>query len=510
MDEQAQKGIAYLQALLEAAKAKLAQFSLADYRPYPKQALFHRLGATVTERLLRAGNKQGKSYCGAAELATHLTGRYPEWWDGRRFPGPIEAWAACETGEATRDNPQVMLMGPVGKHGTGALPAEDIIDTRPGRGVADLLDTVMVRHVSGGTSMLGFKHYAQAREAWQGVGKHVIWCDEEPPMDLYVEALARLTATRGIIYTTFTPLKGMSDVVERLMAPGNPDIAEVSMGIEEAEHIPEEERARIIARYPEHEREARIHGIPALGSGRVFPIAEASIKCDPFPVPSHYVQWGAMDFGWNHPFGAVKLAWDRDADCIYVTHAYRAKEQTPVVHAAALRPWGAWLPWSWPHDGLQHDKGSGDQLAQLYKGQGLKMHADHATHEAGGYGTEAGVMDMLDRMKTGRLFVFSNLSEWFEEFRLYHRKEGLIVKNRDDLLSATRIGVMMRRLGRSPEGLWRAPIQADGHYNPLEGVRPREEDQQAFVRPYADYDPNGGRGGRWGTTKEEVDYDVFR
>ena len=33
-------------------------------------------------------------------------------------------------------------------------------------------------------------------------------------------------------------------------------------------------------------------------------------------------------------------------------------------------------------------------------------------------------MDMLDRMETGRLKVFRRCSDWLEEFRLFHRKDG--------------------------------------------------------------------------------------
>jgi hypothetical protein len=130
---------------------------------------------------------------------------------------------------------------------------------------------------------------------------------------------------------------------------------------------------------------------------------------------------------------------------LYVTAAYRKKEATPVIHAAALRPWGDWLPWSWPHDGLQHDKGSGEQLAAQYRSQALNLLSERATFEDGTNGVEAGVTEMLDRMLTGRLKVFSNLTEWFEEFRLYHRENGRIVKLHDDLLSATRYALMMRR-----------------------------------------------------------------
>lgn len=469
--------------------------ALLFYRPYPKQKQFHALGVSRTERLLRAGNQQGKTLAGGMEMAMHLTGRYPEWWEGRRFDHPIEAWAACDTGENTRDNPQRVLLGPVGAWGTGAIPADAIVEKWAGRGVANLLDTVLIRHASGGSSRLGFKRYDQGRESWQGPPKHVIWCDEEPPLDVYSEALARLIATRGMIYTTFTPLKGMSEVVERLMGKTDENSADVNMTIEDAEHIPAEERARIIASFPEHEREARARGTPILGSGRVFPIAEEQIRVDPFAIPVHFYVWGGMDFGWDHPFAGVRLAWDKDADVIYVTNGYRIREETPVVHAAALRPWGN-VRWAWPHDGLQHDKQSGDQLAKAYGREGLKMWPEHATHEAGGFGLEAGLIEMLDRMKTGRFKVFSSLGEWFEEFRLYHRKEGVVVKERDDLMSATRIGVMMRRIGLQSAGPALPSDMALGAYNPLDGA-PGQTRHVPLVRPYLDWKP----------TREEPEHD---
>ncbi len=219
----------------------------------------------------------------------------------------------------------------------------------------------------------------------------------------------------------------------------------ISMTIHDVEHYSEEERAQIIASYPAHEREARAKGIPAMGSGRVFPVPEEDIRIDPIQIPSYWPQIVGIDFGWDHPFAAARVAWDRDADCVYVTHTYRQREATPVIHAASVRPWGLWIPVAWPHDGYQHDKQSGNQLAQAYRDEQLNMLPEHATHEAGGYGLEAGVTEMLTRMQTGRFKVFSNLAEWFEEFRMYHRKNGLIVKERDDLMSSTRIALMMLR-----------------------------------------------------------------
>ena len=221
------------------------------------------------------------------------------------------------------------------------------------------------------------------------------------------------------------------------------------MTIEDAEHYTPEQRASIIASYPAHERKARVQGIPVLGSGRVFPIDEDILKVASFKLPDHWVHIGGLDFGWDHPTAAVKLTWDRDADVIYVTNSYGQREQTPIIHAAAVKSWGEALPWAWPHDGLQHDKGSGEALAHQYRDQGLNMLQERATFEDGGSGVEAGIAEMLDRMLTGRWKVFDHLEDWFAELRLYHRKDGQIVKLNDDRLSASRYALMMKRYAQS-------------------------------------------------------------
>jgi len=192
-------------------------------------------------------------------------------------------------------------------------------------------------------------------------------------------------------------------------------------------------------------------GVPALGSGRIFPVSEDDLKVPAFQIPSYWPRICAVDFGWDHPTAAVWLAWDRDTDTVYVTDCYRKSEDTPIIHAAAINARGKWIPVAWPHDGLQHDKGSGVQLAQQYKKLGVKMLPNRAQFEDGSNGVEAGLMMMLDRMQTGRLKVFDHLSEWFEEYRMYHRKDGKVVKERDDLMSATRYACMELRHAKVQE-----------------------------------------------------------
>lgn len=468
--------LAELHANLEELQRRQRDNRLAYYRGYEKQIEFHGLGATKRERLFLAGNQLGKTWAGGMEMAAHLTGRYPDWWQGRRFPGPVRAWAAGVTSEGTRDNPQRILLGVPGQFGTGAIPKAALGKLTMGRGIPDAVDTIFIRHKSGGLSQLAFKAYEKGREKWQGETLDLIWLDEEPPQDIYTEALARTVARSGMIYLTCTPLLGMSDVIRRFLQSESPDRATVRMEIEEALHIPEAERDSIIEGYPEHEREARARGVPLLGSGRVFPVTEESIREESFPVPRHWPRVAGLDFGWDHPTAAAWLAWDRDTDTIHVYDCYRQKTETPVVHAAAVRARGEWVPVAWPHDGLQHDKGSGESLAELYRRQGVNMLHSRATFPDGGSGVEAGVFEILDRMQTGRFKVAAHLGDWWEEFRTYHRKDGRIVKEGDDLMAATRYGVMMLRHARTETRNEKLPRYAVADYDLLTGIPPDDDD----------------------------------
>lgn len=448
-----------LAALATEVKRRLGENRLADFKPYAKQLEFFAATANPANRefLLMAGNQVGKTLAAAYMTAMHLTGNYPDWWNGAIFDEPVSGWAASETSQGTRDTVQRLLLGPAGSWGTGAIPKASIIEIkRSSHGVADAVETILVRHKSGGVSRVTLKTYDQGRLRWQGETLDFVWYDEEPPEDIYIEGLTRTNATQGIVWITFTPLLGSSSVVRRFLENKTPGTNTTRMTIEDAEHYTPEQRKAIIASYPLHQREARAMGIPTLGSGAIFPVDEALIKVNPFKVPAYWPQIGGLDFGWEHPTAAVRLAWDRDADVIYVIADYRQSEATPIVHAAAVKPWGTWLPWAWPHDGLQHDKGSGEALADQYRKQGLKMLKDKATHPAdkgqpegsGGNGVEAGLMEMLERMQTGRWKVFATCQHWFEEFRQYHRDDGKVVKERDDTLSASRYAYMMRRFAK--------------------------------------------------------------
>ncbi|SRR6266436_2039783 len=181
---------------------------------YPKHIEFFRLGQSARERAFLAANRVGKTEgVGAYETTLHLTGRYPDWWEGKRFSSAITAWAAGDTSQTTRDILQEKLLGPKADIGTGMIPGDTILRATPKPGVPDAIETIFVRHTSSGTSELTLKNYEQGRVSFQGTGRHVIWLDEECDMGIYTECLLRTMTTNGLLICTFTPLLGLSEVV---------------------------------------------------------------------------------------------------------------------------------------------------------------------------------------------------------------------------------------------------------------------------------------------------------
>ena len=430
---------------------------LLDYKPYDYQIKFH--NSNATQRLLMAGNRVGKSLSGAMEMAIHLTGKYPDWWEGRKFGRPIRAWAGGVSNETTRDVCQKELVGqpddPSAK-GTGSVPLDDIGETVRKAGVPNAMNSLVVRHITGGWSRLGFKAYEMGREKWMGEQVDVIWLDEEPPASIYSQALTRTADKGGSVYMTFTPEQGMTQIIAQFINDIKKGQEMIQAGWDDAPHMTTEVRDQILQALPPHERKMREKGIPQLGSGLVFPIVEEEILCDPIEIPTHWPRLCGIDFGWDHPTACVWIAWDRDVDTVYVYDSYSMRQETVPVHASAINARGKWIPVIWPQDGRQADKGSGKNLTEQYKKEGVNMCHDWFTNPpqqgmkdgTGGNSVEAGIMEMMTRMQTKRLKIFKNQSKMLEELRMYHRKDGKIVPINDDLISAMRYCIMSLRKTR--------------------------------------------------------------
>ena len=378
---------------------------------------------------MMAANRIGKSELGAYIVSCHLTGNYPDWWSedihGKTFNKPTSIIAAGETGTLVRDSIQNKLLGAINDIGSGLIPKKDIVSTRPRAGIPNAVDTAMVAHKNGGQSLLQFQSYDQGREKVQATARDVIWCDEEPPLEVYIEMLLRTMTTDGLVLSTFTPLKGISSTIMYMQHQarlGNAKI--ITATWDDAPHLTTKQKDDLFAALPPHQRDARSKGVPSLGSGAVFPVQEAEFVIAPIDLPKHWRFAYGFDVGWNNTaacWGAI----DPDSDVLYVYSDYKRGQAEPPIHAAAIRARGDWIPGAIDPASRGRTQDDGSQLIKLYRAQGLNLiEADN--------GVESGIFDVYERLCTGRIKVFNTCVILLEEFRLYRRDEkGKIVKDND-------------------------------------------------------------------------------
>ena len=455
------------------AKERAERNKIASYFPddgplrrefYPKQVEFFAAGAKYKERMFMASNRAGKSEAGAYECVCHATGVYPAWWTGRRFSEPVEIWASGTTSETTRDIVQVKFLGPIGKEGTGMIPADSISKTVARRGgIADSIETIRVKHVSGADSVIGLKAYLQGRESFEGTGKHVVWLDEEPPEDVYTECLYRTATTKGIVMVTFTPLQGMSVVVKGFLEPEKPESRDykwyIQAGWKDVPHIPEEEKRALLATTPPYQIKARTDGEPSLGAGAIYPIAESEISVDPFEkgIPAGWPRAFGMDVGWNRT-AALWGARDPSTGIVYIYSEHYASHQEPALHALAIKSRGEWIPGVIDPACQGSNQIDGRTLLQMYRELGLSL--TPAVNAV-----ETGIAEVWQLLVSGKLKVFSNCQNFFREFRRYHRDDkgsGKVVKTDDHLMDTLRYLVVSGRermtIEPSRENEWRPSV----------------------------------------------------
>lgn len=456
---------------------------------YVKHMQFFADGALYRERLFRAANRVGKSEAGAYEVTCHLTGLYPVWWTGKRFRRPVNCLVAGESGRLVRDSIQEKLVGPPSDIGTGMIPFDCIIERRSKSGIPDAIDTVVVKHVSGGFSQLQFQSFDQGREAFQATARDVVWFDEEPPLPVYTEGLTRTMTTQGIVITTFTPLKGMSETVMFLDTKYREGkISMVAASWADAPHLTEKDKADLLSAYPPHQRDARTQGIPALGSGAIYPVPESDFLIEPFILPIHWPRAYGFDVGWNKTAG-IFGAYNIDEDILYLYREYYRGQAEPSIHASGMQAAGNWIPGVIDPASRGRGQRDGEQLYKNYQDLGLKISLAEN-------GVEAGLFDVYQRLSTGRMKVFSHLQNWLAEYRVYRRDDhGKIVKEFDHLMDATRYLVVsgIHVAGFSPE-----------YTQAVKGNKPKHEFNYDPLDP--DYIKRNLTGGG-GTPLHQYDYD---
>lgn len=409
---------------------------------YVKHREMFDAGAKFRHRCFMGGNGTGKTYgLGGYELACHLTGLYPSWWDGLRFDHPIDARACGDTRETVRDIIQKVMLGDFAKlgaeeFGTGMIPRHLLGKPKIVQNTNGSVDFVPARHVSGGWSTLEFRAYEQGRKAFQGTSRHFIWEDEEPPEKIHQENVQRGRGVDGRVLLTYTPLSGFTEVVNNFLRweKANKEGASrytVFCDWDDVPHLDEDWKRQTLAETPAYMRKARKSGVPTAGLGMVYPVEEEAFVVKPFEIPAYFRRVAGFDHGW-HNTAAIWLAHDKDNDIIYAYSDYKRGETMLENHAMALKARGAWIPFYGDSSARESD---GKQIITKYKTLGVDMRLPQKA-------VDAGIQEVYSRLESGRLKIFATCTKTLEEIRRYqYDDKGAIRKENDHIMDALRYAI---------------------------------------------------------------------
>jgi len=454
-------------ALLEAKVVLLEEFKeymnqhkrefvgKADWYPWQHEEF----ETKATQTMLMAANRSGKTMSAGFHTALDLTCQYPDWWTGYRYTHAPNVLVAGVDNEQLKLVVQTELFGDIfenykgKKQFMGGWVHRDEIGRVEWSQIPGLAKRVEVINKYGRASCMlrAYTHSktGQGSLSFAGFSLDLAWADECPPDDIVGQLIARIMTGNlnkgGHIRYTMTPELGATNLVTNFMENRSEHqhlIGPISW--KECPHLSPELQEATLAGIPEHERDMRSKGIPFFGEGLIYTVPDSRITFEPFKIER--VPWmkfiRAIDLGISHPTAIAWLGYDSEHDTIYVLRTYSQAGDAAAIHAAAANSFLPFAPIVFPHDVDQREKGSGKTVRQYYAEAGLKNSLDFKNPD-GTIHVEPGIMEITDRMRSGRFKVFDDCKGFFREKRLYHREKGQIKKTNDDIMDAVRYGAMM-------------------------------------------------------------------
>ena len=154
---------------------------------------------------------------------------------------------------------------------------------------------------------------------------------------------------------------------------------------------------------------------PTLGAGAVYPINESEIVAPDLAIPEYWPRAYGMDVGWNRT-AVVWGARDPASGVVYLYSEHYQGQGEPASHAQAIRARGVWILGVIDPACLGSSQFDGRTLMEIYRKLGLHLGpAENAV--------EAGITEVWNLLVSGRLKVMASLTNWFREFRKYHRDD---------------------------------------------------------------------------------------
>ena len=456
-----------LQELTIATADDMRYNQLRYFRPFEHQRKFFATGKSERRGIL-AANRIGKTVSTCYETAMHLTGRYPDWWEGVRHNKPITAMVAGEGWTQVAMVLQNELLGTQDikiseSIGTGAIPRDCIVfDTMRNDGANCM--GVEIRHVSGSNSYLLFANYTQEVRQMQGFKLNLAVFDEQPPDDFFSEIVTRTATTQGQVMCSFTPLKGLNGLVSKFwhLEEGYEHIRVSWDDVPEYDPWGEpfllmETRRQLERDYLPHERDARRNGVPVMGKGAVFQLRSwPTYKSGDYNFNSSHGLYRviSLDLGLVNDRTVISLIYwspeDQEAwlhTQIVVKGTEEANPMNYINHL--MRPEVFGTPIVLPPDAGTPGRYTMNSLSirQLFEQYELNVVPDPIMNPPDEQGRRTnhksfGINVMRQMLELGTLHVNENCTEFLREAQNYYADEKGRFSDPDDCIDSARYGIL--------------------------------------------------------------------
>ncbi|WP_325079328.1 terminase large subunit domain-containing protein [Klebsiella aerogenes] len=438
-----------------------AHNKLLYYKPLPYQLKWIEASNHYKQRYLSASNRSGKTYNACMELAAHITGLYPRWWNGMRLEKTGTYWAMGVSHESTCKVLQKELLGVEDirhKHliGTGSIPRERIIiESIVPDGQRCL--SVQVEHITGEINTLHFYASTQNQMAWMGQNVLYALLDEQfnNEDEVYAQCLTRTANVEGYISVVATPEQGESPLWTRFHDDESGYLYFQNATWDDLpEHVlSSEQKLQLLAGFPKWQHKMRSMGIPVNGSGAVFPFDESELiaTCTWDMVKPTWNIMAGVDFGYSgvrDDSTIVFCAHDKETDIVYTIDAWTSSDDREKDHLSHMPEYMAKIikacpypniPVITPHDGNGIITGTTKTRAQVLRESGCNVLYDnyYIPYQLSGDVKKSnsliGGLDHMVKWMANGLFkispasVSSGMNMLWKEFRNYvwdSKKEG--------------------------------------------------------------------------------------
>jgi PBSX family phage terminase large subunit len=278
----------FLGQLAESLKTAAKKPNVLSYKPNSEiHEHFHQ--SKKVGRLLRGGNRSGKSVAGTVESIWRATGRHP-------FQVTHDLPIRGRIVTVDKDAGIEQIIKPLLKQWT---PPSELVngsweDSWQARG-----STMKFRN----GSTIDIKTHQQEVDSFAGVPLHFCWFDEEPPSAIFNECRLRLIDYNGCWYMTMTPVEGQDWIFDRFIVTKNKNVDMFEVNINDNPHLNKEALKLLDEDLTDDEKDVRQKGIFVPKGGLVL----REFKYDRHViegrrrVPPGWTVYVSIDHGFNAP-----------------------------------------------------------------------------------------------------------------------------------------------------------------------------------------------------------------